>query len=125
MYLFEESARRARGEREESRATLSRVTLISRTLLLGSYVLELVRGTPVIDFFGLRSEKSSSFSFKFLTFTHTTFAILENFCPSDMPTALQRILEKSCKYNLSRNDSFNVLLTALATLTAFIHESHT
>ena len=35
MYFFEVSARRARGEREESRATLSRVTLISRTLLLG------------------------------------------------------------------------------------------
>ena len=86
-------------------------------------MLELVRGTPVIDFFGLRSEKSSSFSFKFLTFTHTTFAILENLCPSDMPTALQRILETSCKYNLTRNDSFNVLLTALVTLTAFIHES--
>ena len=42
-----------------------------------------------------------------------------------MPTALQRILETSRKYNLTRNDSFNVLLTALATLTVFIHESHT
>ena len=119
------SARRARGEREESRATLSRVTLISRTLLLGSYLLEFVRGTPVIDFFGLRPEKRSNISFKFLTFTHTTFAILGNLCPSDMPTALQRILETSCKYNLTRNDNFNVLLTALVTLTAFIHESHT
>ena len=88
-------------------------------------MLEFVRGTPVIDFFGLRLEKRSNFSFKFLTFTHTTFAILENLCPSDMSTALQRILETSCKYNLTRNDSFNVLLNALATLTAFIHESHT
>ena len=53
MYFFEASA------------TLSRETLISRTLLLGSYLLEFVRGTPVIDFFGQRPEKRSNFSFKF------------------------------------------------------------